>query len=99
MDGLAWVRRDRRRPRYRGSADGRCRLDLRCRYAPDGRHGITYNPADGRSNVDLVPEVLAHKPKLEQERIEKVVERLNETRDLAVLLKGMRELFVEAMKD
>ena len=43
-------------------------------------------------------EVLAHRPKVEQERIERVVERLNETRDLAVLLKGMRELFVEAMK-
>jgi kinetochore protein Spc25 len=43
-------------------------------------------------------EVLAHKPKVEPERIERVVERLNETRDLAVLLKGMRELFVEAMK-
>jgi kinetochore protein Spc25 len=43
-------------------------------------------------------EILECRPKLEQERVEKVVERLNEVRDLAVLLKGMRELFVEAMK-
>lgn len=38
------------------------------------------------------------KPKLEKEQIERVVEKLNESRDLKVLLKGMRELFVEAMK-
>jgi kinetochore protein Spc25 len=43
-------------------------------------------------------EILAHRPKLEAESVEKVVERLNETRELVVLLKGMRELFVEAMK-
>ncbi|KAI1373772.1 chromosome segregation protein Spc25-domain-containing protein [Hypoxylon crocopeplum] len=38
------------------------------------------------------------RPKIERERIDRVLERVNETRDLAVLLKGMRELFVEAMK-
>ncbi|KAG0646203.1 Kinetochore 4 [Hyphodiscus hymeniophilus] len=38
------------------------------------------------------------KPKLEKEQIERVVEKLNETRDLRLLLKGMRELFVEAFK-
>lgn len=38
------------------------------------------------------------KPKLEKEQIERVVEKLNETRDLRLLLKGMRELFVEAIK-
>lgn len=38
------------------------------------------------------------RPKLEREKVERVVERVNETRELAVLLKGMRELFVEAMK-
>ena len=38
------------------------------------------------------------RPKLEREKVEKVLERLNETRELTVLLKGMRELFVEAMK-
>ena len=43
-------------------------------------------------------EILACRPKLEQERVERVVERLNETRELAVLLKGMRELFTEVMK-
>lgn len=37
-------------------------------------------------------------PKLERERVERVVERLNENRELGGLLKGMRELFVEAMK-
>ncbi|KAF9878485.1 kinetochore protein spc25 [Colletotrichum karsti] len=38
------------------------------------------------------------RPKLERERVEKVLDQLNETRELGVLLKGMRELFVEAMK-
>lgn len=38
------------------------------------------------------------KPKLERGEIDRVVESLNESRDLRVLLKGMRELFVEAMK-
>ncbi|KXH64186.1 chromosome segregation protein [Colletotrichum salicis] len=38
------------------------------------------------------------RPKLERERVERVLDQLNETRELAVLLKGMRELFVEAMK-
>jgi len=38
------------------------------------------------------------KPKVESEDIERVLERLNETRDLAAFLKGMRELFVEALK-
>lgn len=40
-------------------------------------------------------EVLHSKPKLEQERVDKIVGRLNETRDIAVLLKGMRGLFSE----
>jgi kinetochore protein Spc25 len=35
---------------------------------------------------------------LEKEQIERVLEKLNESRDLGILLKGMRELFVEAMK-
>lgn len=38
------------------------------------------------------------RPKLEREKVEKVLERVNETRELAALLKGMRELFVEAMR-
>lgn len=38
------------------------------------------------------------RPKLEREKVEKVLDRVNETRELATLLKGMRELFVEAMK-
>ncbi|XXG97008.1 hypothetical protein Hte_003301 [Hypoxylon texense] len=38
------------------------------------------------------------RPKLEREKVDRVLERVNETRDLVVLLKGMRELFVEAMK-
>jgi len=38
------------------------------------------------------------KPKLEKEEVERLLEKLNETRDLKVLLKGMRELFVETMK-
>jgi len=43
-------------------------------------------------------EVSYCKPKLEKEQIERVMERLNESRNLAVLFKGMRELFVEALK-
>ncbi|KAK7187556.1 kinetochore-associated Ndc80 complex subunit spc25 [Paraphaeosphaeria sporulosa] len=38
------------------------------------------------------------RPKVEREEIDRVLERLNETRDLAAFLKGMRELFVEALK-
>ncbi|KAF7544881.1 hypothetical protein G7046_g9686 [Stylonectria norvegica] len=38
------------------------------------------------------------RPKLERERVERVLEKVNESRELVVLLKGMRELFVEAMK-
>ncbi|KAK3680723.1 chromosome segregation protein Spc25-domain-containing protein [Podospora appendiculata] len=38
------------------------------------------------------------RPKLEREKVERVLERVNETRELSVLLKGMRELFVEALK-
>jgi kinetochore protein Spc25 len=42
--------------------------------------------------------VLEARPKVEREEIERVVERLNESRDLGGFLKGMRELFVEACK-
>lgn len=38
------------------------------------------------------------RPKLERDSVEKVLDRVNETRELVVLLKGMRELFAEAMK-
>jgi len=38
------------------------------------------------------------RPKLEREKIDRVLERVNESRELVTLLKGMRELFVEAMK-
>lgn len=38
------------------------------------------------------------KPELEKEQVERVLEKINECRDLRVLLKGMRELFVEAFK-
>ncbi|RDL39033.1 putative kinetochore protein spc-25 [Venustampulla echinocandica] len=38
------------------------------------------------------------KPKLEKDQIERVLDQLNEHRDLRVLLKGMRDLFMEAMK-
>ncbi|KAH9882083.1 Ribose-phosphate pyrophosphokinase [Plenodomus biglobosus] len=42
--------------------------------------------------------VLEVRPKVEREEVDRVIERLNETRDLAGFLKGMRELFVEACK-
>ncbi|RSL39885.1 putative kinetochore protein SPC25 [Fusarium sp. AF-6] len=38
------------------------------------------------------------RPKVEREKVEKVLDRVNESRELVVLLKGMRELFAEAMK-
>ncbi|KAG6122315.1 kinetochore-associated Ndc80 complex subunit spc25 [Claviceps sp. LM454 group G7] len=38
------------------------------------------------------------RPKLERESVEKVLEKVNESRELVVLLKGMRELFVDALK-
>ena len=38
------------------------------------------------------------RPKLERENVERVLDRVNECRELVVLLKGMRELFVEAMR-
>lgn len=38
------------------------------------------------------------KPKLEREGVERVLDRVNESRELVVLLKGMRELFVEAVQ-
>lgn len=43
-------------------------------------------------------EVKHCRPRLDKESIERVLEKTNETRELAVLLKGMRELFVEAFK-
>jgi len=43
-------------------------------------------------------EVLTYRPKVEREGVDTVLERLNESRDLAVFLKGMRELFVKALK-
>ncbi|KAM4060622.1 chromosome segregation protein spc25 domain-containing protein [Hirsutella rhossiliensis] len=38
------------------------------------------------------------RPKLDRDKVERVLEKVNESRELLVLLKGMRELFVEAMK-
>ncbi|PHH69860.1 hypothetical protein CDD80_6451 [Ophiocordyceps camponoti-rufipedis] len=38
------------------------------------------------------------RPKLDRGSVEAVLERANESRELVVLLKGMRELFVEAIK-
>lgn len=38
------------------------------------------------------------RPKLEKEEVDRVLDRLNDSRDLAAFLKGMRELFVEALK-
>ncbi|MCJ1399030.1 kinetochore-associated Ndc80 complex subunit spc25 [Xylographa trunciseda] len=43
-------------------------------------------------------EVMEMRPKVEKEKINACVERLNENRDLGMFLKGIRELFVEFMK-
>lgn len=42
--------------------------------------------------------VVSVKPKMEVERIERCVEKLNETRDLGPFLKGMREALATALK-
>jgi len=43
-------------------------------------------------------EVVYMKPRLEAEKVEKVVDRLNSTREIGSLLKGMRGLFAEVLK-
>ena len=43
-------------------------------------------------------EVVRTEPRLEGEEVEAVVERANEARDLVLLLKGMRGLFVDALR-
>ena len=43
-------------------------------------------------------EVCYCKPRLEDAKVQAVVERLNESREIGVLLKGMRGLFAEEMK-
>lgn len=42
-------------------------------------------------------EVVYMKPKLDSARVEKVVQRMNESREIGTLLKGMRLLFAEQM--
>ena len=43
-------------------------------------------------------EISYMRPKLEPAKVEKVLERLNATREIGTLLKGMRALFVETLK-
>jgi kinetochore protein Spc25 len=43
-------------------------------------------------------DVVTAKPRLDKERLEEVVERLNETRELGAFLKTMRGLFVQCLK-
>ena len=43
-------------------------------------------------------EVVNAKPKLEKDALEEAVERLNETRELGLFLKSMREVFIEALE-
>lgn len=54
-----------------------------------------YVPDSGSGRYDIVH----MKPKLEKERVDKIIDRLNETRDIAVLLRGMRCLFSEQIGD
>ena len=51
-------------------------------------------PDTGRGKYD----VTYAKPKLEPAKVERVLDRLNTTREIGSLLKGMRTLFVEAIK-
>lgn len=74
----------------------------------DDRLKFTYTHVDERnwereawfelSTQEKDYDVKHTRPKLEREKVEKVLVKVNETRELAALLKGMRELFVEAMK-
>ena len=43
-------------------------------------------------------QVLCIRPKIEAQEVERCLERINENRDLGMFLRGMRELFVLAMK-
>ena len=43
-------------------------------------------------------DVVYTKPRLQEEKVKKVVEKMNESREIATLLKGMRSLFVEEMQ-
>jgi kinetochore protein Spc25, fungi type len=43
-------------------------------------------------------DVAYSKPRLQEEKVKMVVERMNESREIATLLKGMRGLFVEEMQ-
>lgn len=51
-------------------------------------------PDTGTGKYDVV----YMKPKLDAAKVGKVVDRLNTTREIGTLLKGMRGLFLEAMK-
>jgi len=51
-------------------------------------------PDTGSGRYDVV----YMKPKLDVAKVEKVVDRLNSTREIGTLLKGMRGLFLDAMK-
>jgi kinetochore protein Spc25 len=43
-------------------------------------------------------EIFYCKPKLEKEQLERLLDKFNEGRDLRIIFKGMRDLFVEAFK-
>ena len=43
-------------------------------------------------------EIISFRPRLEKERVDLCLDHVNESRDLGVFLKDMRDLFVEAMK-
>ena len=51
-------------------------------------------PDSGRGKYD----VSYMKPKLDSAKVERVLDRLNATREIGTLLKGVRALFVEALK-
>lgn len=52
-------------------------------------------PASGTGTYEIVQT----KPRLDQMKVAKVVEKLNETREIATLLKGMRGLFAAELGD
>ena len=74
--------------------------------AAPGVGGIVGTSAEREAEFDLqIPDstsgafaITYTKPRLENARVARVVEGLNQSRDIATLLKGMRALFVEAVR-
>lgn len=83
--------------RIEGAQDGgeRLRFCFTCVDAKDDSVEAHFEIDTGARDF----EVVSTKPRLEMEDVETVVDRANESRELTALLKGMRGLFVEALRE